>query len=240
MRYHNTPCQTGITTRIVAPRPLLSAEAVARHRPATCAPVSSVGTSSRPPKWIKPQLTRLVEEAPAGGGWLHEIDLDAVNDRLSFGSCKPYHELFVVSVERNGAPSFLIDGNQIESHAPFTESLGKARRSSCHLIHGSKACIRPDRFGQAAASPYERPSHCALGDLCRRPAAPGPRGSGLRSTRWGGEARALFLLKKPSPITATSRPNAGRTSSEFDHQINDPPELAAKENEALRWCNRHL
>jgi ATP-dependent DNA ligase len=35
-----------------------------------------VGTTSRPPKWIKPQLTRLVEEAPAGGGWLHEIKYD--------------------------------------------------------------------------------------------------------------------------------------------------------------------
>jgi len=26
-----------------------------------------VGTTSRPPKWMKPQLTRLVDEAPAGG-----------------------------------------------------------------------------------------------------------------------------------------------------------------------------
>ena len=31
---------------------------------------------SKPPKWIKPQLTRLVEEAPAGDGWLHEIKYD--------------------------------------------------------------------------------------------------------------------------------------------------------------------
>jgi len=36
----------------------------------------SVGTPSRPPKWIKPQLTRLVDEAPAGDGWLHEIKYD--------------------------------------------------------------------------------------------------------------------------------------------------------------------
>ena len=28
-----------------------------------------MGTTSRPPKWITPQLTRLVDEAPAGGGW---------------------------------------------------------------------------------------------------------------------------------------------------------------------------
>ena len=35
-----------------------------------------MGTTSRPPKWIKPQLTRLVDEAPAGGNWLHEIKYD--------------------------------------------------------------------------------------------------------------------------------------------------------------------
>jgi ATP-dependent DNA ligase len=35
-----------------------------------------VGTTSRPPRWIKPQLTRLVDEAPAGAGWLHEIKYD--------------------------------------------------------------------------------------------------------------------------------------------------------------------
>ena len=28
------------------------------------------------PKWIKSQLTRLVDEAPAGDGWLHEIKYD--------------------------------------------------------------------------------------------------------------------------------------------------------------------
>jgi ATP-dependent DNA ligase len=38
--------------------------------------LSFVETTSRPPKWIKPQLTRLVDEAPAGGGWLHEIKYD--------------------------------------------------------------------------------------------------------------------------------------------------------------------
>jgi ATP-dependent DNA ligase len=35
-----------------------------------------VARTSRPSKWIKPQLTRLVDEAPAGHGWLHEIKYD--------------------------------------------------------------------------------------------------------------------------------------------------------------------
>jgi hypothetical protein len=32
--------------------------------------------TSGPPKWIKPQLTRLVDEAPTGNSWLHEIKYD--------------------------------------------------------------------------------------------------------------------------------------------------------------------
>ena len=31
---------------------------------------------SHPPTWIAPQLTRLVDEAPDGPGWLHEIKYD--------------------------------------------------------------------------------------------------------------------------------------------------------------------
>jgi ATP-dependent DNA ligase len=35
-----------------------------------------VETTSRSPKWIKPQLTRLVDEAPTGNDWVHEIKYD--------------------------------------------------------------------------------------------------------------------------------------------------------------------
>jgi bifunctional non-homologous end joining protein LigD len=35
-----------------------------------------VPKSSLPPKWIKPQLTRLVDDAPAGPDWLHEVKYD--------------------------------------------------------------------------------------------------------------------------------------------------------------------
>jgi ATP-dependent DNA ligase len=38
--------------------------------------IPSVSGSAHPPTWIKLQLTRLVDEAPAGGGWLHEIKYD--------------------------------------------------------------------------------------------------------------------------------------------------------------------
>ena len=43
---------------------------------AECAAVPSVGKAPGPPKWIKPQLTRLAEEAPGGPDWLHEIKYD--------------------------------------------------------------------------------------------------------------------------------------------------------------------
>jgi len=43
-------------------------------------PSAAVGKSNRPPKWIKPQLTRLVDEPPAGDGWLHEIKYDGNPD----------------------------------------------------------------------------------------------------------------------------------------------------------------
>src|SRR4030095_14374307 len=39
-------------------------------------PIAAVGTTSPPPKWIKPQLTRLVDEAPTGKDGLHEIKYD--------------------------------------------------------------------------------------------------------------------------------------------------------------------
>jgi hypothetical protein len=46
-----------------------------------------VGKASGPPKWIKPQLTRLVDEAPAGTDWLHEIKYDGyrMHARLDHG-----------------------------------------------------------------------------------------------------------------------------------------------------------
>jgi ATP-dependent DNA ligase len=35
-----------------------------------------VAESAHPPTWFKPQLTRLVDEAPTGTAWLHEIKYD--------------------------------------------------------------------------------------------------------------------------------------------------------------------
>jgi ATP-dependent DNA ligase len=37
---------------------------------------ASIPESAHPPTWIKPQLTRLSDEAPAGSDWLHEIKYD--------------------------------------------------------------------------------------------------------------------------------------------------------------------
>jgi len=37
---------------------------------------AGVGKAVGPPKWIEPQLTRVIDEAPMGDGWLHEIKYD--------------------------------------------------------------------------------------------------------------------------------------------------------------------
>jgi hypothetical protein len=44
------------------------AEQVGFPRRPKSAALAVVGSTDRPPKWIKPQLTRLVDEAPAGRG----------------------------------------------------------------------------------------------------------------------------------------------------------------------------
>ena len=53
--------------------------AVDRRAPAPRRKVKStmpVAEAAHPPTWIEPQLTRLVEEAPGGADWLHEIKYD--------------------------------------------------------------------------------------------------------------------------------------------------------------------
>ena len=49
-----------------------------------------MGKPSEPPKWIKPQLTRLADEAPAGDDWLHEIKYDGyrMHARLDRGKAQ--------------------------------------------------------------------------------------------------------------------------------------------------------
>ena len=55
-----------------------------------CAAVGFVAKAAEPPKWIKPQLTRNVDEAPAGNHWLHEIKYDGyrMHARLEGGKAQ--------------------------------------------------------------------------------------------------------------------------------------------------------
>lgn len=47
-----------------------------RANPANTIPTRRRGEPTSPPTWIKPQLAKLVEKAPDGPDWLHEIKLD--------------------------------------------------------------------------------------------------------------------------------------------------------------------
>src|SRR3977135_4248672 len=51
---------------------------------------ASIPESAHPPTWIKPQLTRLVDEAPTGKDWVHEIKYDGyrMHARLDGGQIK--------------------------------------------------------------------------------------------------------------------------------------------------------
>jgi ATP-dependent DNA ligase len=53
--------------------------------------VCAVGRTDRPPKWIKPQLTRLLDEAPTGDDWLHEIKYDGYRMHARIDGGKIHH-----------------------------------------------------------------------------------------------------------------------------------------------------
>ena len=46
--------------------------------------------AASPPRWIRPQLTELVDAAPEGDQWLHEIKFDGyrIHARLDRGAVK--------------------------------------------------------------------------------------------------------------------------------------------------------
>jgi len=46
--------------------------------------------ATAPPSWVKPQLTKLVEEPPEGPEWLHEIEFDGyrMHARLDRGGMR--------------------------------------------------------------------------------------------------------------------------------------------------------
>jgi ATP-dependent DNA ligase len=58
-----------------------------RANPANTIPTRRRGEQASPPTWIKPQLAKLVETAPDGPDWLHEIKLDGyrMHARLDAG-----------------------------------------------------------------------------------------------------------------------------------------------------------
>jgi bifunctional non-homologous end joining protein LigD len=58
-----------------------------RANPANTIPTCRRGEPTPPPTWIKPQLAKLVEKAPDGPDWLHEIKFDGyrMHARLDAG-----------------------------------------------------------------------------------------------------------------------------------------------------------
>src|SRR6516225_9700413 len=61
-----------------------------RANPANTIPTRRRGEQASPPTWIKPQLAKLVETAPDGPDWLHELKLDGyrMHARLDAGKAQ--------------------------------------------------------------------------------------------------------------------------------------------------------
>jgi bifunctional non-homologous end joining protein LigD len=63
-----------------------------QSRPGMARPVARRPGAEKaaPPQWIRPQLTRLVDAAPAGDQWRHEIKLDGyrMHARLDHGAVR--------------------------------------------------------------------------------------------------------------------------------------------------------
>jgi hypothetical protein len=80
----------------------------------------AMGTTISPPKRIKPQLTRLVDEAPSGNEWCHEVKYDGYvraridGPRLGCGFAFP------------DVPGSLVWRDQMQG--PFS-------RESAHAVH---------------------------------------------------------------------------------------------------------
>jgi bifunctional non-homologous end joining protein LigD len=94
------------------------------------AAVALVGTTSRPPRWIKPQLTRLADEAPAGSDWLHEVKYDGyrMHARLDGGK--------IQLLTRTG-----LDWS---NRYPYTLSALRSLPAKTAYIDGELCALRPD------------------------------------------------------------------------------------------------
>jgi bifunctional non-homologous end joining protein LigD len=104
-----------------------------------------VPKSPQPPTWIKPQLTRLVDEAPAGSDWLHEIKYDAyrMHARLDRGK--------VQLLTRTG-----LDWS---NRYPYTLSALRFLPVKTAYIDGELCALRPDgvpSFGLLQAAMDQR------------------------------------------------------------------------------------
>ena len=56
----------------------------ARANPTDTIPAHRGAELASPPTWIKPQLAKLVEKAPDGSDWLHEIKFDGYRMHARF------------------------------------------------------------------------------------------------------------------------------------------------------------
>jgi len=103
------------------------------RRACTPATVPTVPKSPQPPRWVKPQLTRLVDEAPAGSDWLHEIKYDSyrMHARLDGGKAQL---LTRTGLDRSKQYCFIVEAPQLLP-VKLTYLDGEPCALACYGLH---------------------------------------------------------------------------------------------------------
>jgi hypothetical protein len=94
---------------------------------------SAAAAPAAPPQWVPPQLTELVDAAPQGGEWLHEIKFDGyrMHARLDRGAVKL---LTRIRRARNAVKCGGVQAVELSDRVEITP--GKLSLGTIHLTKG--------------------------------------------------------------------------------------------------------
>jgi hypothetical protein len=103
-----------------------------------------VPETAHPPRWIEPRLTRLVEEAPAGTDWLHEVKYDG------------YAVMVIEWTIRPTSPR-ACDGGTYDRKVALLDAYHQAFHSHGKAVDGTNG-LAPQPVNRAARIPGRAPT----------------------------------------------------------------------------------
>ena len=182
------------------------------------------------PEWIRPQLTQLVDQAPEGHGWLHEIKFDGyrMHARLDHGAVRLLtrtgldwthkYPAIAEAVSSIGAEQAYLDGKLCGVRADGITSFSMIQAASDSgnaaalvffpfdllYLDGENLCAQPliERKARLAALLADAPSLCTT--AITRP------GTAARSSRRPARSRSRGLSPNaPMPLTRRAIADCG-------------------------------